>query len=628
MSRTDRQPFERTLESEINTSDRAALEPPDREGLPGTFVEPRPPSTPHAGPALSSEPSLEFDALEPGSAGSEASGTNPLAPSSKRSLSSSYPCARFLPILPLSSGGMAHVELAVGIEAGNFKKLMVLKTIREELAFDPDIVAMFLGEARLCARLNHANLVQVYEVMESPRPRIVMEYLEGLSLIEIQRLLGDNFDTLVQLRILSDALAGLHYAHELCDYDGTPLDMVHRDVSPQNVVVTSDGRVKVLDFGIAKVANSPSYTQAGMVKGKMSYMSPEQLAGEPLDRRTDVFAVGCMLWRAATGKKLWTKASTEDIMRALVNGEIPAPSTCREVDPQLEAIVVRATAPDRKQRYESAAALRAALDEYLAEVQPSGCDLKEWMERTFTQHWESQREAVRARLVQATTMPPLPVSSVAPVELDRFTTVRTSLVPVSRRTRLATIGIVAAAVGVLLIGAMSLISAVAPRATSRHEALANLPAAGQLVPLRIKAEPTNARISVDGATIAGNPTTAWVTAGTEHLVEVAQQGYATLLRRFRVERETSLEFALVPELANARAPTSGKPVVTGASSMRQPSPAHHGNAPASPAAVASAASSAAAPAAPTEAQSAERDNPCAVPFYFEHGIKNYKPECL
>lgn len=613
MLRTNRQPLEQTQPSEA-AADSAI---PD-EGAPiGHQV------TLLSADSVESARPLDSGAMEAVESVPDP-GSNRVVASTRRPASSSYPRVRFLPILPLSSGGMAHVELAVGIEAGNFKKLMVLKTIREELAFDPDIVAMFLNEARLCARLNHANLVQVYEVMENPRPCIVMEYLEGLSLTEIQRALGDGFEPLVQLRILSDVLAGLHYAHELSDYDGTALGMVHRDVSPQNIVVTSDGRVKVLDFGIAKVANSPSYTQAGMVKGKMSYMSPEQLAGEPLDRRTDVFAVGCMLWRAAAGRKLWAKSSTEDIMRALVNGHIPSPSMVREVDPQLEAIVMRATAPNRKHRYESAAALRADLDEYLSAIAPDGCDLRDWMELTFAEHWAQQRETIRARLVDATSMPPLPVSSVAPVELDRVTIVPTTTVPVSRKSRLIAIGIVAAAVGVLLLGAMSLIGFLEDSATARAEAVTH-PAslAGQLVPLRIKAEPRGAQISVDGALVTGNPAMVDVAAGHEHLVEVAQQGYSTLMRRLRVERETSVEFSLVPES-----------VVRESNNLAMPAPARKANPVASVHPNVSVSgpptSSESVPTASSESVSGstEREDPCAVPFYFKDGIKSYKPECL
>ncbi|HEY5958102.1 MAG TPA: serine/threonine-protein kinase, partial [Polyangiaceae bacterium] len=296
-----------------------------------------------------------------------------------RSSSASLVPPRYLPILPLQSGGMANIDLAVGSESGNYKKLVVQKSIREEFTSDSSLVAMFLDEARLCAKLNHQNLVQVYEVLEVPRPCLVMEYIEGLSFARLHQLLHSEFTCDLQLRILSHVLAGLHYAHELCDFDGAPLGIVHRDVSPQNIVITSDGRVKVLDFGIAKTASSPSYTLAGTVKGKLSYMSPEQLAGEALDRRTDIFAVGCMLWRAASGKKLWSKTGTEEIMSCLVSGRIPLPSTHRPVAPKLEAMVMRALSPSREGRHATADELRRELDAYLAETAPV-CDLREWMQ--------------------------------------------------------------------------------------------------------------------------------------------------------------------------------------------------------------------------------------------------------
>lgn len=322
-------------------------------------------------------------------------------------------------------------------------------------------------------------------------------------------------------------------------------------------------------------------------------------------------------------------------MRALVNGHIPSPSVVREVDPLLEAIVMRATAPNRNHRYESAAALRADLDDYLATAAPDGRDLRDWMEGTFAEHWAQQRETIRARLVEATSMPPLSVSSVAPVELNRATIVPTTIIPVSRKSRLTAIGIVAAAVGILLFGAVSLIGFLESSATARAE-VSNQPPSikGQPVSLRIKAEPQAAQISVDGVMVTGNPAIVDVAAGNEHLVEVAQQGYATLMRRLRVERETNLEFALVPESV-AKGPNSVAGLAPTAIARKVNSVV---SAPAPPSELAAATSSesvvvpssesAATPSSASAAGAVEREGHCAVPFYFKDGIKSYKPECL
>src|SRR5260370_910736 len=180
----------------------------------------------------------------------------------------------------LGRGGMANVYLAVARGPSGFNKLVVLKCLRSDLASDTELLAMFLDEARLAARLNHPHVVQTYEVGEYVgRPVIVMEYLEGQVLSSlVQRAQSNNALPLsLHLRVIIDALEGLHHAHELTDYDGKPLGLVHRDISPQNVFVTFDGHVKVLDFGIAKAATSQSQTATGILKGKVKYMAPEQM---------------------------------------------------------------------------------------------------------------------------------------------------------------------------------------------------------------------------------------------------------------------------------------------------------------------------------------------------------------
>ncbi len=215
---------------------------------------------------------------------------------------------RFRVIAEVGEGGMAKVYLAVARGFSGFNKLVVLKSLRSNLASDRACVDMFLHEARLAARLNHPNVVQTYEVIEEDgRPVMVMEYLEGqpLSQIAVRAQADKRFTLSMRLHVLCDVLAGLHYAHELRDFDGTALDLVHRDVSPQNIFVTFEGQVKLLDFGIAKVVHTsaPAETDAGVLKGKVLYMAPEQIAGEALDRRADIFAVGVMLWEALAGER-------------------------------------------------------------------------------------------------------------------------------------------------------------------------------------------------------------------------------------------------------------------------------------------------------------------------------------
>jgi serine/threonine-protein kinase len=268
-------------------------------------------------------------------------------------------------VVDLGSGGMGDVFLAVAQGPQGFNKLQVIKRLRPELAQDPEFLSMFLNEARIAARLNHPNVVQTNEVSEQDDEYfIAMEYLEGQSLYAIGR--RGRIPLAIHLHVLAEACEGLQYAHDLADYDGTPLHLVHRDCSPQNIFVTYEGEVKVLDFGIAKAADSATTTRTGVLKGKVPYMAPEQLDGKDVDRRADVFAVGCMLWEAAAGSRLWKGLNDMQIAHRLHQGQIPRPSDFDpNVDPKLQAIVMKALALDPERRYASAAELQGVLETYV-----------------------------------------------------------------------------------------------------------------------------------------------------------------------------------------------------------------------------------------------------------------------
>ncbi|HEY4012132.1 MAG TPA: serine/threonine-protein kinase [Polyangiaceae bacterium] len=246
----------------------------------------------------------------------------------------------------LARGGMSIVYLAyvaLGAKRSSPVDLLVLKELRPELAAEPVLVAMFIEEGRLAARLKHPNVVRTLDFgSEDGRHYLAMEYLEGQSL---QRVLSRTRPDATPLplhflgAILCGILEGLAHAHAATDDDGTPLGIVHRDMSPHNVLVGFDGSVKVLDFGIAKVAQSGIHTRTGILKGKVPYMSPEQAAGTHVDARSDLFAVGIMLWEAALGQRFWAGASGEtEILHALWQGKRA---------PDLEEAVARAPAPLR-----------------------------------------------------------------------------------------------------------------------------------------------------------------------------------------------------------------------------------------------------------------------------------------
>jgi serine/threonine-protein kinase len=266
--------------------------------------------------------------------------------------------------------GIVYLALAQG--PAGFSKLLVVKELKPELTEEPAFLKMFLEEARLAARLNHPNIVQTNEVgADGTRYFMAMDYLDGRGLERVRRrarhLHTTTFTLAMQLRVLSEVLTGLEYAHTFEDYDGTVLGIVHRDISPQNVFVTFDGQVKLLDFGIAKTIDSAVETRAGVLKGKLSYMAPEQARGERVDARADIFGVGVMMWEALTGRALHHGESEQKILSDLIaRVELPRASTLQpDVSPILDDICAKALAMDRNERYHAASAMQAELDTYI-----------------------------------------------------------------------------------------------------------------------------------------------------------------------------------------------------------------------------------------------------------------------
>jgi serine/threonine protein kinase len=251
-----------------------------------------------------------------------------------------------------------------------FNKLVVVKRLRSTLSDEASYLEMFLDEARLAARLNHPNVVHTYEVGEHEGAYfIAMEYLEGQPLNKIIRELakrGEELEPPQCARIVSDALLGLHHAHELKDYDGTPLRIVHRDVSPHNVFVTYDGQVKLVDFGIAKAGLSSTETEVGVLKGKVAYMSPEQALGIELDRRADLFSMGIVLWELLTRKRLMQGDSAASTLHHILNSPIArVSSVLPRIDPELDAVVAKALDKNPDHRFQDALAMREALERWI-----------------------------------------------------------------------------------------------------------------------------------------------------------------------------------------------------------------------------------------------------------------------
>jgi serine/threonine-protein kinase len=275
---------------------------------------------------------------------------------------------RYELVTPIGRGGMAEVHLAVQRGPAGFEKLVVIKVVHEQLASQPKFVEMLLDEAKLAALIKHPNVVDIYDLgEEAGRYFIAMEYLEGEPLLDVLRAggAGNRLDPLSTARVIADAAEGLDAAHRLKARDGRPLELVHHDVSLGNIVVLYSGLVKLLDFGVAKARSASA---GARVHGKLGYMAPEKLADRGVDRRSDIWSLGCVLWEALTLQRLFEGGEDAETVRRVREQEVVPPSKLAPaVPPELDAVVLRALERDPERRYQTAKALAADLEEVLRE---------------------------------------------------------------------------------------------------------------------------------------------------------------------------------------------------------------------------------------------------------------------
>lgn len=274
----------------------------------------------------------------------------------------------------LATGGMAELFLAKQPGIGGFRKTIVLKCILPHLAKEEQFVQMFLDEARIAASLEHPNIVRILEIGEQVGVYfIAMEFIRGQSLREFRKRLYKQRPTkfspyAVSAAILAQASAGLHYAHTAVDDDGYPLQIIHRDVSPTNILVSYNGVAKIVDFGVAKATTQQHRTSAGTIKGKYRYMSPEQIANKDLDNRSDIFSLGIILYEMTTNVGLFGRRSEIEVIKAVSEAQVMAPSKFDRSYPEaLETIVMKALAKERDLRYNSADELRGDLEKFMHE---------------------------------------------------------------------------------------------------------------------------------------------------------------------------------------------------------------------------------------------------------------------
>jgi serine/threonine-protein kinase len=277
-------------------------------------------------------------------------------------------------IRKLATGGMAEVFLAKAAGPMGFEKTLVVKRILPHLAEDSIFVEMFLGEAKLAAQLNHPNIVQIFDFGEADGEYfLAMEYIDGPNLrvlLKRARAAGMPLPIAPCARLIASACEGLAFAHDFADpATGEPLGLIHRDISPDNILVSRQGAVKVVDFGIAKAAGQSHKTQNGVIKGKLAYMPPEQVRARPLDRRVDVYALGVVLYELLTKHKPFEATVDASIMKAILHEKvIPAVAYRPDLPEELQRILDKALAKDREQRYPDCLSLAADLEEFILSV--------------------------------------------------------------------------------------------------------------------------------------------------------------------------------------------------------------------------------------------------------------------
>ncbi len=450
----------------------------------------------------------------------------------------------------LAGGGMGEVYLARQRGPAGFEKLLVIKTLLPHLCEDDEFIAMFKDEARLSAQLIHPNICQVFEFDEiSGTWFIAMEYLRGQDLRRLWRACeqqGRPLPVPLICRILADAAAGLDFAHSLRDASGRPCGIVHRDISPQNILVTLDGGVKIIDFGVAKAAGRAQHTRTGALKGKCSYMSPEQAAGAPLDGRADIFALGVVLHELLTGRRLFKGEDEAQTLARVRECKVAPPSELNpQLPPELDAIVLKALAKDPADRHRTAQDLRLALEEWLIEGRrsASSAHLAEFLKGIHAGRPEKEARFEPLPGGAAASGPQTPATGRTPPEATpgsdlEGSSVRTGSTTgrLGRRAGTMAAAVAAAMAAIALVGFLAVrtparltaqdqpaAAGLAPRSEPETAATAQA-APSRNVTLVLKTDPAGAEIT-EGTRVVGTSPRVWSAARGEHQLTFQLAGY-------------------------------------------------------------------------------------------------------
>ncbi len=297
---------------------------------------------------------------------------------------------QYLLLEKIAQGGMAQVFKAKTVDPGGIERLVVIKRILPHISADSDYVAMLIDEAKIAVHFNQGNIAQIYDLGKAGDDYfIVMEYVDGKTLGQILRDFKEREKKIpipLIVYCISELCQGLDYIHRKNDQEGRPLGVVHRDISPQNIIVSYSGTVKLIDFGVAKSFEKLSHTQSGVLKGKFAYMSPEQAEGDEIDRRSDIFATGILLWEMLTLERLFKKSSNKETLKAVRQAQFQAPSSFRkEIHAELDSICEKALKKRKEKRYQSASEMAGDLTRFLAKHYPEfkRLDVAEFLYRYF-----------------------------------------------------------------------------------------------------------------------------------------------------------------------------------------------------------------------------------------------------
>jgi serine/threonine-protein kinase len=400
----------------------------------------------------------------------------------------------------IAAGGMASVHLARLVGQGGFARTVAVKRLHPQFALDPEFVAMFLDEARLAARIRHPNVVATVDIVNGDGELfLVMEYVEGESfgtLLRIARERDRRVPPEVAAGVVVQALQGLHAAHEARNDLGEPLHIVHRDVSPQNVLVGTDGLARVLDFGVAKALGKLHTTREGQLKGKLGYLAPEQVLGHPVTRCSDVFAAAVVLWEALTGQRLFSAESEGNVLRRIMDGLVEPPSKhVSGLPPALDDAVMRALAKEPVDRFETAQAMAEAIEAAIPPAAPRA--IGHWLQDLAGDSLRERAKLVAAIESSATSSPGLGSLAIAaaPTLVDDAERPHTTVSVASDREKLPPprrISLAWAVIGGLAVGGGIATAFVVGRNAAPPAPSASPPPTAASLPASVAPEPATA----------------------------------------------------------------------------------------------------------------------------------------